>query len=277
MADSRLATKGAQFYTPLVITAGLFAKAFLPFRPHVLVACMPKSGSTFLSNLIASYGVAKSGSNGMNKLISSYRAFKRVKLLPEYGDREQELCELRLLTSHFRSYVAQQHIRNSEWTQELIGRYGITPVALIRNLPDSVVSIRDHIRKEKNFGSIIQVNDNVLSLSDDKLDRLIVQVAMPWYLNFYEGWYQSQALIITYDEVVSEPGQTLTKVLVQAGVDVDFRLINRAVDRVNEKSNRLNVGVAGRGATLSADNRKRLEDLIDLFPLAASSEYLTRF
>lgn len=210
----------------------------------------------------------------MANLVASYASIKRVKLLPDYGDREQELCELRLLMAHGRSYVAQQHLRNSEWTQELIRRYSLTPVALCRNLADCVVSIRDHIRKERNFGSIIAINDHVLSLDDESLDQLIIQVAMPWYLGFFEGWYKSDALMLAYDDVVATPGRALRTVLLNAGVKIDDGQLERAVLNVVGKQNRINVGTSGRGKSLSDRNKDRLRDLIALFPGAMNSEYV---
>lgn len=257
MHSQRLRMKGFQFYSPVLATAGMAIRALPLRRPHILIACMPKSGSTFLANLVASYD-----------------SIKRVKLLPDYGDREQELCELRLLMSHGRSYVAQQHLRNSEWTQELIRRYSLSPVVLNRNLSDCVVSIRDHIRKERNFGSIIAVNDHVISLDDEALDRLIIQVAMPWYLGFFEGWIRSDALILTYDDVVSAPARVLRTVLLNAGVKVEDSALEAAVHSVVGKQNRLNVGASGRGKSLSDINKARLGELIALFPHAAKSEYI---
>lgn len=257
MQSHRLRMKGFQIYSPILVTAGLAIRALPLHRPHILIACMPKSGSTFLANLVASYA-----------------SIRRVKLLPDYGDREQELCELRLLMSHGRSYVAQQHLRNSEWTQELIRRYSLTPVVLCRNLADCVLSIRDHIRKERNFGSIVAVNDHVMSLDDESLDRLIIQVAMPWYLGFFEGWHKSDALILAYEDVVSAPARILRTVLVNAGVKVEDSELEAAVHSVVGKQNRLNVGTSGRGRSLSDDNKARLRELVALFPSATNSEYI---
>lgn len=276
MYNGRLKNKGVRGASSITLVSGLISRAICPYRPHILVACMPKSGSTFLTNLIASYGLPKPDAKGINKLMPRLTKIRHAKLVPEYGDREQELCELRLLSSHSRSYVSQQHIKNSEWTQEMIQRYSLTPVILIRNLADCVMSIRDHIRKEKHFGSIIRVDQHVLALNNEDLERLIIQVGMPWYLSFYEGWIGSQSIILTYEDVVGQPAGTLKQVLESAGVAVEARLIQRAVDQVGEKPNRLNVGVSGRGSALSSDNCRRLEELISLFPAASSNEYLRR-
>ena len=100
-------------------------------RPvHVLIACMPKSGSTFLADVI-----------------SQCPGFRRAILTPSAGRREQEIDE-QLLRKHGKvSYVAQHHVRNSEWTSEMCRTYGVTPIVLVRSLQDVVVSLRDHMRR----------------------------------------------------------------------------------------------------------------------------------
>src|SRR5271156_2694008 len=78
-------------------------------RPHILLACMPKSGSTFLSTVLA-----------------SYPKFNQVNLIPSHGHLDQELSELRLSRFNHLSYAAQVHVRNSAWTQHLIDKYNLT-------------------------------------------------------------------------------------------------------------------------------------------------------
>ena len=91
MPDQRpLRYKGIRFHTPLIVGFDLIARHILPKKPHVLIACMPKSGSTFLAIALAAY------------------VGTRKRLIPTYGHREQELCELRLIRYNMRSYVSQQ-------------------------------------------------------------------------------------------------------------------------------------------------------------------------
>src|SRR5689334_12918426 len=110
----------------------------------VLVACMPKSGSTFLSAALA-----------------NLPGFRREHVVPSYGRREQELSEaeivrafgatqtLRRAFDHGvmssphrpKAWVAQHHVKHNHETQTLLDRYGIVPVCLVRNIYDIVVSL----------------------------------------------------------------------------------------------------------------------------------------
>jgi len=225
-------------------------QAALP--PHILVACMPKSGSSFLSNCIA-----------------GYKGFRHGILVPDYGVREQEMCELRLEKFNNRPYVAQLHVRNSEWTQKLIERYGITHVVLVRDLLDVVVSIRDHVRKLFHFGSLITLTARHRDISDDELDSLIVQFAMPWYISFYAGWRKDpKAMFLNYEDVTTDPAATMAKIFDKARFDYTAEEISAALDKIEEKKgrNRFNKGVKGRGEKILPETRQKLVDMMAHYP-----------
>lgn len=220
--------------------------------PHILVACMPKSGSSFLSNCL-----------------TAYKGFRVGILVPDYGVREQEMCELRLEKFNKHAYVAQLHVRNSEWTQKLIQRYGMTHVVLVRDLLDVVASIRDHVRKLFHFGSLITLTERHRDISDDELDSLIVQFAMPWYISFYAGWRKDpKALFLNYEDVTADPVAAMSKIFDKAKFDYTPAEIDAALEKVNGKQerNRFNKGVKGRGQSILPETRQKLVDMMAHYP-----------
>lgn len=247
---SPLSWKGVQFYTPLVLGYDLLARHLRPKKPHIVIACMPKSGSTFLANTLASYS-----------------GLKRKKLLPTYGTREQELCELRLCMNNGTPYVAQVHLRSSEWTREMIRRYDLSTVVLVRDLLDCVASIRDHIRQEKNFGSVIALPEGFETMNDEELENLVVQMAMPWYISFYAGWKKTPGvLFMDYADTTTDPQAAIGKILDFAGIEKSPEKIEKALQDVQGKRTRLNKGVAGRGRDVSASARHKLRDMMQHYP-----------
>ena len=97
----------------------------------ILLACFPKSGSTYLS-----------------KIISSYENFRKVDLVPSYGNREQELDIRKLHQNKKYNYIAQQHVRSSFETEKLINQFELKTIILVRNIYDIIPSLRDHLIKE---------------------------------------------------------------------------------------------------------------------------------
>lgn len=219
-------------------------------KPHILLACMPKSGSTFLATALA-----------------EYPGFQKLDLVPAWGHREQELCPIRLSRYNRLSYIAQLHLRNSDWTQHLIAQYGMTPIVLVRNLTDAVVSLRDHLRKDSAGTPLAYFTEHHLGMNDADFEEAIVRLAMPWYVNFYAGWRADpNALILNYDDMIVDPAGAMITVFERANVTALRRPVEQALERVKDKKIRFNVGIAGRGRALSPRAGKALLDLLDCYP-----------
>jgi len=250
----------------LVSATYLAADALLDFarfprHAHVLVACMPKSGSTSLTNAIA-----------------AYPGFRKAGLAAEYGRREQELCQIRLSRyNHRGSYVCQIHLRNSEFTQRLIAQYRLSPVVLVRDLPDVVMSIRDHMHAESRIGPMAFITEAHLRQPPAELEKTIVRLAIPWYLNFYAGWREDpNAHVVRYEDMVQDPVRAISGVLRHAGVAPRAEKMQRVVDAFHGPGNRLNVGVAGRGRALAPGAAEALGQLLDQYPEFEGDEYFRR-
>ena len=220
---------------------------------------MPKSGSTFLSNVIA-----------------ELPGFRRAVLVPAFGRREQELDETCLRHEDGSNYVAQNHVQYSDWTAQMCGDFGLAPVVLVRGLLDAIVSLRDHLRNEGPASPIFYVNRQHASLDDTRLELLIARLALPWYLSFYMSWRQSpDALMINYEELAARPRETIGKVLAFSGARIRPKDIDAAIARVRGAgAGRLNVGVAGRGRSLKPEVVRAVLELIDFYPEAADDPYI---
>ena len=234
------------------------APSVLHSPPHILIACMPKSGSTFLTNVIA-----------------ALPGFRRAELVPDWGHREQELDEPCLRGADRFAYVAQNHVRNSQWTADMCGQYGLTKVVLVRSLLDVVVSIKDHLRRESADWPIFFVEPQHAEFDDARLEEMIVRLALPWHLNFYMGWRGApDALLVDYEDVVQRPVATVGRVLAFAGVAASVSDIEQAVADASGGHSRLNVGVKGRGARLAPRALRALVELLEFYPEAADDPFI---
>ena len=232
-----------------------------PSRPpaHILIACMPKSGSSFLSGVI--------------ERLPGYR---RVQLIPDYDRREHELDEFCLRQVDRFSYVAQHHVRYSHWTADMCRHYSLAPVVLVRNLLDVAVSLRDAVRKDGPVWPFFFAQPHHAELSDAELEEMIVRLALPWYVNFYTGWRQApDALLVEYEHLIADPVGTVGRVLAHVGVAASTADIEAAVREIsaNDRS-RFNVGLVGRGAGLRPDLVPDVLQMVDFYPEAASDPYI---
>jgi Sulfotransferase domain/Protein of unknown function (DUF1232) len=226
---------------------------------HILIACMPKSGSTFLSDVIG-----------------QCPGLRRAILTPSAGRREQEIDEQLLRKLDRVSFVAQHHVRNSDWTSEMCRSYRVTPIVLVRNLLDVVVSMRDHMRRESAVFPQFFADARHAALDDASLEQMIARLALPWYLNFYMSWRETPgAMMVAYEDLTTAPAEVIGDVLAFAGANVAAEDVDEAIARVGAReSSRLNVGVSSRGAHLRPETIQTILDLIDLYPEAAADPYI---
>ncbi|MDQ0391710.1 uncharacterized membrane protein YkvA (DUF1232 family) [Labrys monachus] len=220
---------------------------------------MPKSGSTFLSTAVAFSA-----------------KLKRVDLVPDYGRREQELCEIRMVENAGLDYVAQHHIRHSQWSEKLCRDYGVCVVVLIRSLFDVVVSLRDHVRRESPVCSMFYLEKKHVDRSNSDIERMVATLAIPWYVNFYMGWRgKRDARIVLYEDLIAAPEKTVCDILDYAGIAVRDEQVAAGVARASTGGGaRLNVGVAGRGRSLDPGTVSLIMDMLAMYPEIADDPYV---
>jgi hypothetical protein len=226
---------------------------------HILIACMPKSGSTFLS-----------------EVIGQCPGFRRAILTPSAGRREQEIDEQLLRKLDRVSFVAQHHVRNSDWTAEMCRSHRVTPIVLVRSLQDVVVSLRDHMRRESAVFPQFFADARHAALDDAALEQMIARLALPWYLNFYMSWRETPgAMMIAYEDLTAAPTEVIRDILNFAGANAADAEVEEALARVSARdASRLNVGITCRGADLRPETIRTMLDLIDLYPEAADDPYI---
>lgn len=216
-------------------------------RKHVLLACMPKSGSSFFASAIGEID-----------------GFRVASVVQDYDRNEQELSELALLRFHGVNYVTQNHIRYSRAVARLSSAFNLQPVVLTRNIFDVIVSMRDHIRRVSRVWPLAYVPETLLSQNDEMIDRFIADLMVPWYLNFYFSWTLCPgALWLDYESITTDPLEAMRQVAAHIELSVDDGALERALHDVRAVPLKTrNKGISGRGRELSADVRARVDRLV---------------
>jgi hypothetical protein len=218
---------------------------------HILIACMPKSASTFLYHSIA-----------------RLPGFTRGELTILAGRREQELSVCKCAHLHHLNYVAQNHVRYSEATQIIMTTFDIFPVILTRNIFDCVVSLRDHFCNESLEAAIAYIPREFLNLSVEKQYDAVINLAVPWYANFFACWaeYEGPALRVSFDEIAKDPVAVISQIVETIGLEYSLATIERACENVSGSISRFNVGKSGRGrALLSPAQVARVREIFSIY------------
>ena len=202
---------------------------------RLLLACFPKSGSTFLA-----------------AILSNLPGFRKVPLVPAYGRREQELDMICLDAAQRAGghYVAQHHVRYSEETRRLIDLCSLHPIVLVRNIYDVVASVRDHLKTRGTIIAQAYVPSDLPLWPDPAIEQFIAELIVPWYFNFYASWSQCPTRIeLTYETLVAEPFSVVRHLCDRTSISATDAQLRTALATAgaNPQSTRFNAGICGRG------------------------------
>ena len=225
-------------------------------RKHLLVACMPKSGSTFLAAALA-----------------EATGFANVALGYGYEQNEQDLYLPALIRAIEQQTVTQQHMRGTDPNIRLINQFGLSPIILVRNLADVVVSIQDHLDRTAIKASMGYLNERYFELDKSSRIDLLIDLFLPWYVSFFVSWQDAElrnkcpVLWVRYEEMIADTPGTIGRILGHYNVAVPSERISDAIERARGGDVKLNKGIAGRGkSTLSQEQLRRIQALTRHYP-----------
>lgn len=212
---------------------------------HIFIACVPKSASTFLKNLLVNL-------TGYRDLFAVYAA----------GQTEHEIYLPTLRESAHLDTVTQQHCRASDANIHLMQAFGIRPVVLVRNVFDSVMSLLDFYDNGAFHTSYYRADWQVLD-RETKIDLLIENV-IPWYFQFVASWdlaeKQKRLEIhwLKYEELVTEKSESVLRILKFYGLGASRAGVEQRIRKIesNKGKIRFNKGLTGRGASGLGDRQK---------------------
>jgi hypothetical protein len=217
----------------------------------------------------------KSGSTWLTTILTELLCWNVCPLIPEHNRREQEIETINLLYSSMQDFCfsPQQHCRYSDSTKRIIERLGIKPVLQYRNIFDTVVSFYDHCNEMKLIFPMAYMDEpNWNGLDDTKKLDFVIDLIVPWYFNFYGGWFSSdlikdgKILLVSYDDLIADPHKQVKRILDWIGVEKTDEEIHSSILSAGRKKTRKNVGISGRGAVLSNEQKQKIRNLASYYP-----------
>jgi Sulfotransferase domain len=222
----------------------------------IFVACFPKSGSTYVTKLLAA--VTDSCVISMSTQVG--------------GQNEQDLHQPSIAAALGKTSVAHQHAKGTYNNVALMKLYGIRPIILVRNIFDVVVSLADHIQNESPLTPTGYVPVAYSAMTRDERLASIVHLHVPWYINFYCSWVEHVADVdgmwLTYEEFFADPLAAARHLTQFYGLEVSDERLCAAIAGMKDTFTRLNVGRSGRGAALPARCRQQILDMARASALA---------
>ena len=221
------------------------------------VACFPKSGSTYLRNLLV---------NIANCTGVSFAATE-----PHRWQNEQDISTVRVGQCQKMNIVVQQHVKGTENNVHVLKQYGIKPVVLVRDIFDIVLSIRDHFVRESIKNPTGYVHQGYLEMDEEEQLIFIARIHIPWYFNFLVSWEEASTRIDTfwtsYEELFADPEATVTRILDFQDFSADTNQIRLSIEAMSEVDTRRNKGVSGRGQALPDDCKQAILQIAECWKL----------
>ena len=227
--------------------------------PRILLACQPKSGSTFLRNVLQE--------------ITGYRD---VYFCHHTELVSQDLFYPALLEFAETPTVTHQHIRATEANVQLMQAFGIRPVVLYRNFFDVVLSLRDFFSSGAIRGTLFDAESWMQSSAERRADQ-IIDLVMPWHLEFLASWQRVDrsrrlpVLWMRYEEMTVDKPAAVRRILNWHGLKAEEDRIEAAILKVEccPEKNRFNKGVSGRGREGLTDvQKRRIRQMMTYYPEA---------
>lgn len=223
---------------------------------HIFIACVPKSGSTFLKNVLLSL-------TGYRDAFTAYTP----------AQFEQDLYLPSVINVAQADTVTQLHARASDANVQMMQAFEIRPVVLVRNIFDAVVSLLDFYDGGASSNTFFRADYR--SLDDQTRIDLLIDNLVPWYFQFVASWSlaEKQGRLdiswLTYEELINNKLESITKVLKFYGLGAPMRGIEQRIRETEseKRRTRFNKGVAGRGgARLSETQKARVYSYARYFP-----------
>jgi len=235
----------------------------------IVVAAAPRTGSTYLTNVLA-----------------TLTGFPYARLCSAYSTNEHDLYLPGLYIMNQIGCVSQLHMKGTYHNAALISTFGITPIILVRNIFDMVVSLKDDLRrkeKKPHYGtgirgySFLWQDEDIKNRSDHELLDAIIDLAVPWYVNFYASWYRLceqgfvKAKWVTYETMMADKRQTVLDVIDFIGAPISAPNLDEVLDI---RTPTFNVGGSTRGEqTLSDAQKERIRHLFSYYPTVNFKHY----
>jgi hypothetical protein len=216
---------------------------------HIVVASMPKSGSTYLQKVLAH--------------ITGFRPYW-LNTIGHDNERNLELTAIPMFLAQ--GTVTQEHMRATRANVHWLKRMGVRPTVLVRNIFDVIVSSRDHSAGGDICGPNAHTPAAYNTWCPEDQAWFIIRMGLPWHLTFVSSWLDAQreipVLWVSYEDVVQQTVATVARILEHTGVERSSADIQRLAAEVDLDNVRFNRGLSGRGKSeLTGAQRQAVRDL----------------
>lgn len=224
---------------------------------HILIACLPKSGSTFLANTL-----------------SQVTGYDFVQFQPIRGTNDHNIDKGVLLSSLNKNTVTQLHLKPNDFNFKNLKAYQIKVIFLNRGLVDSLKSFHHHILNENDKWFMFTVAGDFKNWTIERQFDFLIDMVLPWYINFITYWKlrindgELEVLEIDFDEFKKDNIATIEKILKFYDLSFPREIVKEALNASYENKVKLRVNERKEksGYELSDEQIARIKKYLSYYP-----------
>lgn len=224
---------------------------------HIFIACLPKSGSTFLADVLV-----------------NITDFEPIQFQPIRGTNDHNIEPSVLYESLSKNTVTQLHSKPNECNKLYFKRFNIKVVFIFRDITSSLKSFYNHILNENDKWFMFTVAKDFEKWNIEKQFDFLIDLVVPWYINFLTSWKQEvnerdlDVLEIDYDDFKRNNSETIKDILTFYKLDKYKENVESALEmsysknetlRYNSKDSKVNY-------EFTSDQMKRIQHLVSYYP-----------
>jgi len=224
---------------------------------HILIACLPKSGSTFIA-----------------KTLCEITGFKFVQFQPVRATNDHNIDSAVFYNNLSINTVTQLHLKPNLLNRKLLIENRIKVIFLYRGILDSLRSFNNHILSENDQWFMFTATNNYEEWAEEKQFDFLIDMVLPWYINFITSWRielelkEIDILEIDYDDFNHDNENTLRKVLKFYGLNYSDEIIQKGLNFSFTKKTQLryNKDLIKKKYTFNDKQLKRIKNMISYYP-----------
>jgi hypothetical protein len=211
-------------------------------RPNIFLTSFFRSGSTHIKETLL-------------RLLPGYLSASTVLSAGEIGN--DGYCQINVFAAQVLFprglTIFHQHTPGTSGNVAMLNRYEIRPVVQMRNMLDSIVSVRELLATGENQHIGIYYPKQFSKLSTESQLMWCVEFLPIWYFTFYLSWKYADIdkLFIWYDEYYKDQVKGMRRILDHVGLSslgsVSDESISMASDVIDPGLSRFKFGRPGRG------------------------------
>jgi len=192
------------------------------------------------------------------------------------GYLEQDINPAKLRKLQFTPSIVHQHTKGTPFNLDLLSLHGILPIVQTRHVADSILSLHDHIERESSEIPLTYVPQSYAAMRYEERLSFLINSTMPWYLAFFSSWKEAatshKVLWTSYEKLFADQQREIGRIATFCGLRLSSEDVSNTISEMDQVFTRKNVGITGRGHSLSDLHKQMINDHANSWPLAEEDQ-----